>query len=73
MGRLLLWILLGALVYAMIKGLGRANAARVNRRASEAMVKCETCGLNVPQSEGFSRAGHWYCSREHLDSGGGAG
>jgi uncharacterized protein len=69
MGRVLIWILLGALAYAMMRSWARIGTARGRReaRAPEAMVRCETCGLNVPQSDAFSRGGRWFCSREHLE------
>lgn len=33
---------------------------------SETMVRCEQCGVNVPQSEAVFERGRWYCCREHL-------
>jgi uncharacterized protein len=71
MGRLLFWIILGAIVYALLKGWARggrgaASAARRRASAPETMVRCESCGLNVPESDAFTRDGRWYCSREHL-------
>jgi len=73
MGRLLFFILLGALAYALLKGWARGGAARPrdSARAPESMVRCEVCGLNVPESDAYSHAGRWYCSREHLDDPGG--
>lgn len=79
MGRLLFWIILGALVYALMKGWARTARPSASRRGpapSESMVRCEECGLNLPESDAFSSAGRWYCSREHLGgrgSGGAAG
>ena len=68
MGRLLFWILLGSLVYALAKGwLRQGPARRPTAAASEPMVCCTACGLNVPQSEAHTRGGLWFCSREHLE------
>jgi uncharacterized protein len=69
MGRLLFWIILGAIVYAVFKGWARGGGAASTARRPpppETMVRCEACGLNLPQSDAFTRDGRWYCSREHL-------
>lgn len=29
------------------------------------MIKCERCGVHVPESEAFSARGHTFCSLEH--------
>jgi uncharacterized protein len=69
MVRILFWIVLAVVVYAVAKGWSRAGARRGKAadRPSEAMVTCAACGLNVPQSEALVRGGQWYCSREHLE------
>jgi len=70
MGRLIFWVLLGVIAYAALKTWARGGTTRSRRPAPapEMMVRCESCGLNVPESDAFSRSGHWYCSREHLES-----
>ena len=73
MGRLLFWILLGGIAYAVIKGWMQGGARGgpgpvPGKGDAESIVRCEACGLNVPESDAFSRAGRWYCSREHLES-----
>jgi uncharacterized protein len=69
MARLLFWVLLGVIVYAVARNWSRSGA--IGRggadRPSEAIVRCAACGLNVPQSEAHARDGLWYCSREHLE------
>jgi len=70
MARLLIWSLLAAVVYALVRHWSRAGAGRVGAAAGkppEAIVSCAACGLNVPQSEAHARDGRWYCSREHLE------
>ena len=71
MGRLLFWILLAAVAYAVLKGWSRVGGGppggRKPNRPSEAMVRCDVCGLNLPQSEALGHDGKWYCSREHLE------
>jgi uncharacterized protein len=74
MGRLLFWLVIGAIVYALLKGWARGSRQATQRRGpppSEAMVRCEACGLNLPESDALSRDGRWYCSREHLAGPGG--
>jgi uncharacterized protein len=69
MARLLFWMLLALVAYAVAKkwsgsGAGRKRAAD---KPPETIVRCAACGLNVPQSDAHSRDGLWYCSREHLE------
>jgi len=71
MGRVLFWVLLVVVGYAMLTHWARAGAGRREpRRRSEKMVACAACGLNVPQSEALARNGRWYCSSEHLEGAG---
>ena len=69
MVRILFWIVLGVVVYAVTKSWSRAGArrARAADRPSEPIVTCVACGLNVPQSEALVRGGEWFCTREHLE------
>ena len=70
MARLLVFVLLALFALAVARGWLRANLPRpgTGARPPESIVRCEVCGLNLPQSEAFARAGLWYCSREHLES-----
>jgi uncharacterized protein len=69
MARLLFWILLAAIVYAVVKGWSRGGGGRGRPpdTPSETIVRCAACGLNLPQSEALGLDGRWYCSREHLE------
>jgi uncharacterized protein len=69
MARLLFWVLLGVIVYAVAKNWLRAGAGGRGAadKPPEAIVRCAACGLNVPQSEAHAGDGLWYCSREHLE------
>jgi uncharacterized protein len=70
MGRLLFFVLLGIGLYVAYR-LWRAGQRRDGGPSSgpppagEAMVRCDHCGLNVPQSEAFGEGGRWYCSDAH--------
>ena len=53
MARLLIWILLAVVAYAVVRNWSRAGAKRARAatdQAPEAIVACAACGLNVPQS-----------------------
>lgn len=76
MGRLLFFLLLALAVYIGWRALrlqrGADGDASAERRPgeAEAMVRCEVCGLNVPQSEALPapaspEAPRWYCCEAH--------
>ena len=62
MARLLLWVLLAVIAYAVLKSWSRSGAGRGGAadKPSEAIVRCAACGLNVPRSEAHARDGIWY-------------
>lgn len=77
MGRILFFVLLGIAAYVVYRWWrasqrieqGRAEGAATRR--SEAMVRCDVCGLNLPQSEALAVGERWYCSEEHRRRAGG--
>lgn len=71
MVRILFWIVLAVVVYAVAKSWSRAatRRSRAADKPSEAIVTCAACGLHVPRSEALARDGEWFCSREHLERG----
>ena len=75
MARLLFWIVLAGLVYAVARNWLRRHerGARAPGKPAEPMFACAACGLNVPKSEAHLRDGQWYCSPEHLERGGPGG
>ncbi len=70
MGRILFFVLLGIGLYVAYR-LWAANRRKDEIGASqppargEPMVRCDRCGLNVPQSEALADGGNWYCSDAH--------
>jgi hypothetical protein len=65
--KLLIWFFLAWLVISGIRKFMR-GAARPSPRAtprSEEMVRCVSCGLNVPKAEAVAAEGGWACSAEH--------
>jgi predicted negative regulator of RcsB-dependent stress response len=77
MGRILFFVLLGIAAYVAYRWWRvsqrieqRRTEAAANAR-SEAMVRCDVCGLNVPQSEALAAGERWYCSEGHRRRGAG--
>jgi hypothetical protein len=78
MGRILFFAVLALAVYLgyrwwLAQRKAAARRAQEQTGAVECMVRCEVCGLNLPQSEalpGDSRpaegaAPRWYCGEAH--------
>jgi uncharacterized protein len=66
--KLLVLILLGFVIYAILKSYARSQTAKPSSsatRAPEDMVKCAHCGVNLPRSEAILTRGKFFCSREH--------
>jgi len=75
MGRIVFFALLAFAVYVgwrlwRARQGGTAAGAASAARGAEAMVRCDVCGLNVPQSEALAAPGsdpkRWYCGEAHL-------
>lgn len=72
MFRFLLWLGLGYLFFRLLRGRpavdNRGSSGASASRQGEKMVKCDVCGLYVPEHEalsgGWSDSGHHYCSPE---------
>lgn len=67
MGSKFLWfVLLGWLVYLLMRASGRKRrAAAKPAAATERMVACARCGLNLPEGESLQSDGQYYCSEQH--------
>ncbi|MCX7628458.1 MAG: PP0621 family protein [Methylophilaceae bacterium] len=62
----LLLLVIGAwLVFSILSHQRRRNAGGAPPPTTETMVRCETCGVFVPQSEAIVRSGHHYCCEAH--------
>ena len=69
MGRVLFWIALGIVVYVAFRWWQRSRE-RVKQRQrpaaiSETMVRCDHCGINVPESEAVQAGARRFCTVEH--------
>ena len=83
MGRILFFVLLALAIYIAWRYLRmqrRSDGAAPRDRprpndasAPEAIVRCDSCGLNLPQSEALPAPGaeprRWYCCEEHRRQG----
>jgi uncharacterized protein len=64
--RLLFWALVAWLLIVGVRRLAAGGAAAAGRSgAAEDMVRCSTCGLNLPKSEAIPMGGAWACCAEH--------
>jgi len=75
MGRIFFFFLLALAVYVgwrwwraqRIRGPARRGGER--QRIAESMVRCEVCGLNLPQSDALPGPGQdptrWFCCDDH--------
>lgn len=74
MGRILFWLLVIAAAYLGYQWVRTKQRLDAKRSAAggkvETMVRCEVCGLNLPESEAVGEAGHWYCGEQHRRSAG---
>lgn len=61
---LILLVLLGVYLYRRMTRKRDAADAR-EAPAAEDMVRCKTCGVNLPRSEAILSAGRFYCCDEH--------
>ena len=67
-------ILLIFLALLVIFAVGRQiwQRARMGKRPQQQlsgkMVRCNQCGMYLPEEEALRSGEHWYCSREHRDA-----
>lgn len=64
MSKLLLFGLLGFLVYLFLRASGRKRRASAEPPAQQ-MVACAHCGLNLPETESLRAGEHHYCCEQH--------
>lgn len=71
MGKILLLILVGLVVYALIRNYRRSldKPATAHEHTVEDMVKCAHCGVNLPRSEAIYTGGEFFCTPEHKQLG----
>lgn len=83
MSRILFFVLLALAIYIGWRYwrvrqsiASRAGARRAGESSPETMVRCDLCGLNLPQSEALAspaaQPARWYCCEDHRRQGSGA-
>ena len=65
MSKILLFAVLAAVVYLVLRSARRARSQRTADRPAESMVACAGCGVHLPRSEAMLAKGRFYCSEEH--------
>lgn len=68
MARLLLFlvlIILAALIYRRVLQYKKQNTTSNKRLISKNMVRCDYCGIHVPEDEVVNDDDRSYCSEEH--------
>lgn len=79
MGKLLFWLVVGVVAWFGWQAFRRAQRAVLAREAAERqqversrlpqpMVRCEHCGVHLPETEAVSEAGRHWCSVAHRDA-----
>ncbi len=67
---LVIWIIWFFIRKSVLQAKARINQSKnsqINPRANNRIVKCDTCGVHVPQNTAFQKSDKFYCSVEHID------
>jgi len=77
MGRILFFILLGAVAWLVYKSWSAKQLTKdadkpslPGRNEEAAILSCKHCGAFAPMSEGVMLQGRFYCSKAHAKAGG---
>lgn len=69
MNKLILLLVLGVVVFAIMKSYARRGQQGIKQadstKSNEDMVKCAHCGVHMPLSESTLSKGNHFCSNEH--------
>ena len=69
MAKLLLIVIVGVVVYFIVRSYARSVAKSAGQtpraRPGEDMVRCAQCGVHLPKSESIVTHGKFFCSEEH--------
>lgn len=68
MAKLLLLLVIGGLVYWIIRSAIRKNQNSYKpdrNKPAEDMVRCVQCGVNLPRSEAVLSRDEYFCGNEH--------
>jgi len=71
MSRVLVFIILLVVSFLIIKSYKRKQETRhltkVKKKKVDTMVKCQVCGLHIPEQEATINRGNYYCCLEHAN------
>ena len=69
MNKLILLLILGVVVFAIMKSYARRGQQSAKQadsvKSNEDMVKCAQCGVHMPVSESLLSKGNYFCTNEH--------
>lgn len=72
MAKILLLIVVGIVIYAVVKGYTRNLSLRRDTPPAQGdenlrrdMVRCAQCGVHTPRSEGIFSRNKFFCTEEH--------
>lgn len=63
---LVIWLIIGVLRQRAVRR--RAAVKTESSQKIPDMVRCETCGVHLPQNEALIRSGRHYCCEAHLQA-----
>lgn len=72
MTKILVIVLLTVLIVLWLKRMGSKRDGGKHppqAKAPEDMVRCQSCGVNLPRSEAILSRGQFYCCEEHRQRG----
>ncbi len=68
MFRLLVWIILISIAIWLWRRLkGKTTQPNATPEANLPMVRCQQCGVFIPQTQAIQAGNDWYCSRAHQE------
>lgn len=65
MAKFLLFIVVLAVIYALVRASNRRSKPPPAAQQPEAMAQCAHCGVHFPRAESVSEVGRDYCCEEH--------
>lgn len=65
---IILLVILGVYLFKRMTNRNESPPKSPRGKDAEDMVKCKTCGVNLPRSEAILSRGRFYCSDEHRHS-----
>jgi len=65
LARIVLFVIIGLIVWGLVRGFSRSRVARdegaARTAAAEDMVACARCGVHMPRSDARLDSGSFYC------------